>query len=96
MTCFLQPWPLLPMAAAGRRGVLTRSSGKIAVLIRAGRAPVLILATICSFCRSTASVWSLPDTATYMNWLSGVGVIQLALGPISTAPMYFRSGRLHP
>src|SRR5688572_4850190 len=75
---------------------LTRSSGRIAVLMRAGRAPVLIFATIASFFRSIASVWSTPDTATYMYLLSGVGVIQFALGPTSTAPMYFRSGRLHP
>ena len=35
---------------------LTRSSGRIAVLMRAGRAPVLIFATIASFFRSTAIV----------------------------------------
>ncbi len=45
---------------------LTRFRGRMTVLIRAGRAPVLILATICRFCRSTASVWSEPDTPTYM------------------------------
>src|SRR5688572_7717213 len=75
---------------------LTRFGGRIAVLIRAGRAPVLILATTASFFRSTAIVWSAPDIATYMYLLSGVGVIQLAVGPTSTAPMYFRSGSVQP
>ncbi len=42
-------WPLVVVG-------LTRSSGRIAVLIRAGRAPVLILATMASFFRSTATV----------------------------------------
>ena len=75
---------------------MTRFSGRIAVLIRAGRAPVLIFATMASFFRSTAIVWSDPEMATYMNLLSGVGVIQFAVGPTSTAPMYFRSGSVQP
>ena len=75
---------------------LTRSGGRMTVLMRAGREPVVMLATTSSFSRSTASVWSVPDTATYMYLLSGVDVIQLALGPTLTPPMYSRSGRLQP
>src|SRR5688500_19185631 len=72
-------------------GAFTRSSGMIAVWLRAGLAPVLIRLTTASFCRSTTAVWSAPEIATYMYRLSGVGVIQLAVGPTWTAPMYFRS-----
>jgi len=43
-------WP--PLVVDG----FTRLSGRIAVLMRAGRAPVLIFATIASFFRSIASV----------------------------------------
>ena len=93
MSCYSPP-PCWVDVVAG--AVFTRAGGRIAVLIRAGRAPVLILATISSFFRSTATVWSDPEIATYMNLLSGVGVIQFAVGPTSTAPMYFRSGNVQP